>query len=82
VREAFAVDEILLDKPWMGRRASTPDSLPLIGPAPRHKNLWLAFAHAHMGFTMGPISGQIIANYVTAESQPVPVEPYLPNRYL
>jgi D-amino-acid dehydrogenase len=82
VREAFAVDEILLDKPWMGRRASTPDSLPLIGPAPRHKNLWLAFAHAHMGFTMGPISGQIIANYITAESQPMPVEAYLPSRYL
>jgi D-amino-acid dehydrogenase len=82
VREAFPVDEILLDKPWMGRRSSTPDSLPIIGPAPRHKNLWLAFAHAHMGFTMGPISGQIIANHITAESQPMPVEAYLPSRYL
>ena len=47
-----------------------------------HKNLWLAFAHAHMGFTMGPISGQIIANYITAKSQPMPVEAYLPSRYL
>jgi len=82
VREAFPVDDILLDKPWMGRRPSTPDSLPIIGPAPRHRNLWLAFAHAHMGFTMGPITGNIIANYVTDKSQPVPVESYLPNRYI
>jgi D-amino-acid dehydrogenase len=82
VREAFPVERILLEKPWMGRRPSTPDSLPMIGPAPRHRNLWLAFAHAHMGFTMGPITGQIIANYVTGETQTLPVEAYLPNRYI
>jgi len=82
VRETFPVERILLEKPWMGRRSSTPDSLPMIGPAPRHKNLWLAFAHAHMGFTMGPITGQIIANYVTGDAQTLPVEAYLPNRYI
>jgi D-amino-acid dehydrogenase len=82
VREAFPVEQILLEKPWMGHRSSTPDSLPMIGPAPRHKNLWLAFAHAHMGFTMGPITAQIVANYVTGETQTLPVEAYLPNRYI
>jgi D-amino-acid dehydrogenase len=82
VREAFPVNEILLDKPWMGRRPSTPDSLPIIGPAPRHRNLWLAFGHAHMGFTMGPITGNIIANYITGGSQPFAVQPYLPDRYI
>jgi D-amino-acid dehydrogenase len=82
VREAFPVADILLDKPWMGRRPSTPDSLPIIGPAPRHGNLWLAFAHAHMGLTMGPITAKIIANYITDEPQPVPVKPYLPERYI
>ena len=82
VREAFPVGDILLEKPWMGRRPSTPDSIPIIGPAPRHGNLWLAFGHAHMGFTLGPITAKIIANYITDESQPVPVEAYLPNRYI
>ena len=81
-KEAFPVENLLLEKPWMGRRPSTPDSLPIIGPAPRHRNLWLAFAHAHMGFTMGPITGTIIANYITGKSQPMPVEPYLPDRYI
>jgi len=82
VREAFPVGQRLVEKPWMGRRPSTPDSLPIIGPAPRHKNLWLAFAHAHMGFTMGPITGQIIANYVTGDTQSLAVNAYLPNRYI
>jgi D-amino-acid dehydrogenase len=82
VREAFPVDQIVLEKPWMGRRPSTPDSLPIIGPAPRHKNLWLAYAHAHMGFTMGPVTGQIIANYVTGETQSLATNAYLPSRYI
>ncbi len=82
VKEAFPVGDLLLDKPWMGRRPSTPDSLPIIGPAPRHKNLWLAFAHAHMGFTMGPITGKIIANYITGAEQLIPVNAYLPDRYI
>jgi D-amino-acid dehydrogenase len=82
VREAFPVDQIVLEKPWMGRRPSTPDSLPIIGPAPRHKNLWLAYAHAHMGFTMGPVTGQIIANYVTGEAQSLATNAYLPSRYI
>jgi D-amino-acid dehydrogenase len=80
VREAFPIGELLLDKPWMGRRPSTPDSMPIIGPAPRHKNLWLAFAHAHMGFTMGPITGKIISSYVAGNDQPLPVNAYLPDR--
>ena len=82
VREAFPVEAILLEEPWMGRRPSTADSLPIIGPAPRHTNLWLAFAHAHMGFTMGPVTGQIIANYVEGEAQTLPVSAYLPKRYI
>ncbi len=64
VREAFPVAEALLPAPWMGNRPTVPDTLPIIGAAPRHRKLWLAFAHAHMGFTLGPISGQLIADCV------------------
>lgn len=82
VREAFPVDKILLDEPWMGRRPTSPDTLPIIGPAPRHENLWLAFGHSHMGFTMGPITGQLIANYISGVEQPFALTAYSPTRYL
>jgi D-amino-acid dehydrogenase len=82
VREAFPVDKILLHEPWMGRRPTVPDSLPIIGPAPRHENLWLAFAHSHMGFTMGPITGQLIANYISGAEQPFALTACSPARYL
>ena len=82
VREAFPVGEILLDEPWMGRRPTVPDTLPLIGAAPRHANLWLAFAHSHMGFTLGPISGRLIANFMLGETQPFDPRACDPARYL
>jgi D-amino-acid dehydrogenase len=82
VREAFPVGEMLLDEPWMGRRPTVPDTLPLIGPAPRHANLWLAFAHSHMGLTLGPISGRLIANAMLDEPQPFDTRVIAPARYL
>jgi D-amino-acid dehydrogenase len=82
VHEAFPVGKILLDEPWMGRRPTAPDSLPIIGPAPRHENLWLAFGHSHMGFTMGPITGQLIANDISGAEQPFALAACSPARYL
>ena len=82
VREAFPVADELLAEPWMGRRPTVPDTLPIIGPAPRHDNLWLAFAHSHMGLTMGPISGRMIANFISGGEQPFDVSACAPSRYL
>ena len=82
VREAFPVADQLLREPWMGRRPTVPDTLPIIGAAPRHENLWLAFGHSHMGLTMGPITGELIANFVSGSEQPFAVNACAPSRYL
>jgi D-amino-acid dehydrogenase len=52
-------------EPWKGARPITPDMMPIIGPAPRHKGLWFAFGHAHHGMTLGPATGRLIAEMVT-----------------
>ncbi len=82
VREAFPVGDVIMQDPWMGRRPTVPDTLPLIGPAPHHENLWLAFGHSHMGLTMGPITGRLIANFIDSSEQPFPVKACDPARYL
>jgi len=82
VREAFPVTEELLREPWMGRRPTLPDTLPAIGAAPRHENLWLAFGHSHMGLTLGPITGQLIANFICGSNQPFAPTACEPARYL
>lgn len=82
VREAFPVAGESLQEPWMGRRPTLPDSLPIIGRAPRHEDLWLAFGHSHMGLTMGPVTGQLIANFICGAAQPFDVSSCAPSRYL
>jgi D-amino-acid dehydrogenase len=36
---------------WMGHRPCMPDSVPVVGPAPGQRGLWLATGHGHLGLT-------------------------------
>ena len=36
-------------EPWSGVRPCMPDMLPVVGPAPKHKGLWMHFGHGHHG---------------------------------
>jgi glycine/D-amino acid oxidase-like deaminating enzyme len=47
---------------WMGPRPSTPDSLPVIGRAPRAANLLLAYGHGHLGLTMAGVTAEAVAD--------------------
>ena len=69
-------------EPWRGARPTLPDSLPMIGPAPRHAGLWLCFAHQHIGFTTGVGSGVAIAAMIGGAPPPFDVAPFSPARYL
>jgi D-amino-acid dehydrogenase len=80
-RALFPLAEERDEAPWLGRRPAFPDSLPIIGPAPRHKGLWLDFGHGHLGFTQGPISGRLIAEQIAGEPTTVDVTPYRAERF-
>ncbi|OYW99948.1 MAG: hypothetical protein B7Z14_10485, partial [Bosea sp. 32-68-6] len=80
-REAFPLDEFAGDT-WRGARPTLPDSLPMIGEAPRNPGLWLAFGNQHLGFSTGPITGEIVATLVCGETPPVDPTPFAPGRYL
>jgi glycine/D-amino acid oxidase-like deaminating enzyme len=69
-------------EPWRGARPTLPDSLPMIGPAPRHSNLWLAFGNQHIGFTTGPATGAAIAAMINGAPPPFDSTPFTPSRYL
>jgi D-amino-acid dehydrogenase len=80
-RDLFPLAERLDPEAWMGARPCTPDMMPIIGPAPKHKNLWFAFGHAHHGLTLGPLTGRLIAELVTGESPVVDMHPYRADRF-
>jgi D-amino-acid dehydrogenase len=67
-RELFPLGERLERAPWMGRRPCLPDMVPAISRAERHRGLWFAFGHAHHGFTLGPVTGRLLAEMMTGET--------------
>jgi D-amino-acid dehydrogenase len=71
-----------IGEPWRGSRPTLPDSLPMIGPAPRHAGLWLAFGHQHIGFTTGAGTGLAIAAMIGGAAPPFDVAAFSPSRYL
>jgi D-amino-acid dehydrogenase len=80
-RELFPLAERLDAEPWMGSRPCTPDMLPVIGRAPRHRGLWFAFGHAHHGFTLGPVTGRLVAELIAGEPPFVDPAPFSAARF-
>ena len=66
---------------WMGFRPSLPDFLPVIGPSKNHKNIFYCFGHHHLGWTLGPISGKIIAGMIAEENTNLDLKPYSSLRF-
>ena len=61
---------------WLGFRPTLPDFLPVIGPSKNHKNLFYSFGHHHLGWTLGAISGKIIAGMIAEEKTNLDLSPY------
>ncbi len=66
---------------WMGCRPSLPDSLPVLGFASNSDNVLYAFGHQHLGMTLGPLSGLIVADLVAGRDPGIDLAPYRPDRY-
>src|SRR3954449_9587156 len=67
---------------WRCGRPTLPDSLPMIGPAPRHPGLWLAFGNQHIGFTTGPADGAAIAAMIGGGPPSFDAAAFSQSRYL
>ena len=66
---------------WLGFRPSLPDFLPVVGPSKNYKNLFYAFGHHHLGWTLGAITGKIIAGMIAKENTNLELTPYSSLRF-
>ncbi len=76
------IDRGVVPVEWMGYRPTLPDYLPAIGPSPRHRNLWFAFGHQHVGLSLAARTGQIVAALATGTSPGVDLYPFRVDRFL
>ena len=66
---------------WLGFRPTLPDFLPVMGPSKNHKNLFYSFGHHHLGWTLGAISGKILAGMIAEEKTNLDLSSYSSLRF-
>ncbi len=65
-----------------GLRPRTPDGLPMIGPVPGCEGLALASGHHRCGILLSPVTGQLIAGWITGKGIPDEAALFLPQRFV
>ena len=66
---------------WLGYRPTTPDSLPVIGRSPHCDAAFYAFGHQHLGLTLGPLTGRLVAALVAGRQPGLDLAPYRAERF-
>jgi len=77
----FSAEDFASVPPWHGLRPCSPDGLPYLGRTAFYDNLIIATGHAMMGLSLGPISGRIVANILTAQPTGFDLHLLSPDRY-
>ncbi len=70
-----------LNKATSGLRPVSPDGLPYIGKTSKYKNLTIAAGHAMMGWSLGPITGKLVAQQVSGTKTLMDLSPLSPERF-
>lgn len=66
---------------WMGPRPFMPDTLPVIGRAPKQSNVVMALGHGQVGMTLGATTAKLVADLVSQRKPAVDLTPYRPDRF-
>ncbi|HEY3414943.1 MAG TPA: FAD-dependent oxidoreductase [Armatimonadota bacterium] len=66
---------------WVGLRPCSPDGMPYIGRTSRYDNLLIGTGHAMMGMSLGPVTGQLLAQLLSAEKPLLPLDAVSPDRW-
>jgi D-amino-acid dehydrogenase len=66
---------------WMGFRPSLPDHLPVLGRAPSHPGLFMAFGHQHLGLTLAGVTARIIADVCAGRTNDTSLAPFAADRF-
>ncbi|WP_431324333.1 NAD(P)/FAD-dependent oxidoreductase [Rhizobium sp. YTU87027] len=66
---------------WMGHRPALPDTVPVMGPSAKRRNVWYATGHGHLGLTYAATTGRLMADLITGVKPPVDMKPYRVDRF-
>ena len=82
VREYIQLDpQLEIIETWAGLRPTTPDGLPIIGFSPKQDNLLIATGHAMLGLSLGPATGQLVAELANGVQPSIDLRPLRLERF-
>ena len=67
---------------WMGFRPSLPDFVPVIGESKHYKNIFYAFGHHHLGWTLAAITGSVISKIICKDGVNLNFSKYSSDRFI
>jgi glycine oxidase len=76
---SLAYAEVASD--WAGLRPGSPDDLPILGPVPGWEGLSVASGHFRKGILLAPITGRLMAQWLTKGKTEMSLEPFSPARF-
>ncbi|MGZ9724622.1 NAD(P)/FAD-dependent oxidoreductase [Rhizobium miluonense] len=66
---------------WMGHRPALPDTVPVMGPSAKRRNVWYATGHGHLGLTYAATTARLMGDIITGLKPPVDMKPYRVDRF-
>ncbi|GHO55300.1 hypothetical protein KSB_37750 [Ktedonobacter robiniae] len=66
---------------WAGLRPKTPDTRPILGPAPQWKNVILATGHNSVGIILSAITGKITTEIIVKNHMSQIIKPFTLQRF-
>ena len=66
---------------WMGFRPSLPDHMPVMCGAPRHRGVFFAFGHQHLGLTLSGVTARLMTDLVQGRAPGVDMAPFHVGRF-
>ena len=81
VRTIPCLQEVGIKRVWSGLRPGTQDELPILGPMEGVTGYINATGGFRTGVVASPLTGRVIAQQITSESQDFPIEYFVAERF-
>jgi len=77
----FTFNEQEIAKATFGFRPVSPDGMPFIGRLDKNKKVTIATGHAMMGWSLGPATGKLVSEIISAKRTSINLEPFSVQRF-
>lgn len=80
-REALPDLKVRETSEWMGHRPAFPDTVPVMSESAKHRNIFYATGHGHLGLTYAATNARLMGDLISGAAPPIDLTPYRVDRF-